>query len=163
MQYVSSTKNVTGRRAYAALSFLNFHMLSHIRDKQVWLVIYMLWLPSSFLAQIFWYFHPVFPGKKPSTFTFITLSSCSWKGRGKSEVLSWLFRLSPFLKMALEQFNQRLWYPWRRWLWRLELGVQICRSGLINYHGNRDVRLNEEWFLQYAHIHIQQLWCMIMA
>lgn len=57
-------KNVTGRRAYAALWFLNSHMLSHTRGKQVWLVIYMVWLPSSFLAQIFWNFYPVFPGKK---------------------------------------------------------------------------------------------------
>lgn len=163
MQYVSSTKKRDWTESIRCPFFFKFPHAFTCKRFRFGRLFICRGCPLAFWLKCSGIFIQSFQGKKLSTFTFITLSSCSWKGRGKSKVLSWLFRLSSFLKKALEQFNQRLWYPWRRWLWRLELGVRICRSGLINYHGNRGVRLNEKWFLRYPHIHIQQLCCMIMA
>lgn len=61
----SPHKNVTWSKRECILPclFLDFHMFRYATDTHVWSVIYVLWLPFSFLAQIFCNFAQFFPEK----------------------------------------------------------------------------------------------------
>lgn len=61
----SPHKNVTWSKRECILPcrFLDFHMFRYTTDTHVWSVIYILWLPFSFLAHIFCNFAQFFPEK----------------------------------------------------------------------------------------------------
>lgn len=105
------------------------------------------WLFCKFMANL--QFSPQKKQKINLNFTFIL----AWKK--KSFAMTIGFHIQDFVKAAVVsiQFKEGLWYPWKRRFWRWELGVQIHRSGLINYHGNRGVRLNEKATSPYTHIY----------